>query len=135
MIWSDTGSAAVGGALIGLAAAVLLLTTGKTAGVSGILEGTLLQERGEAGWKATFLAGLLAGGALLSVFAPQSFTAVPQPSIGWAIAGGLLVGFGTRLSGGCTSGHGICGMGRLSTRSFVAVVVFIAAAMLVRMAL
>ncbi len=132
MNWADFGSAAVGGGLIGLSAAVLLITTGKTAGVSGILEGVVLRERGEAGWKLTFLLGLLTGGALLSLFAPASFTSLPHPSIGWAVAGGLLVGFGTRLSGGCTSGHGICGMGHFSTRSVVAVVVFIATAMAVR---
>jgi uncharacterized membrane protein YedE/YeeE len=132
MNWTDIGSATFGGILIGLAAAALLLTTGKTAGVSGVIEGVLLRERGEAGWKLTFLFGLFAGGVLLSFFRPSSFTAFPHPSIAWAIAGGLLVGFGTRLSGGCTSGHGICGLGRLSKRSFVAVVVFMGVAMLVR---
>jgi uncharacterized membrane protein YedE/YeeE len=121
--------------LIGLAAAALLLATGKTAGVSGVLEGVLLRERGEAGWKLTFLLGLFAGGLLLSIFRPSSFTTLPHPSLVWAIAGGLLVGFGTRLSGGCTSGHGVCGLGRLSKRSFVAVIVFMGVAMLVRTAL
>jgi uncharacterized membrane protein YedE/YeeE len=133
--WTDIGSATFGGILIGLSSAALLLTTGKTAGVSGVLEGVLLRERGEAGWKTTFLLGLLAGGVLLTLFRPSSFTSLPHPSIAWAIAGGLLVGFGTRLSGGCTSGHGICGLGRLSRRSFVAVIVFMGVAMLVRMAL
>ncbi|HWI16238.1 MAG TPA: YeeE/YedE thiosulfate transporter family protein [Vicinamibacterales bacterium] len=130
--WADIGSASFGGILIGAAAAALLLATGKTAGVSGVIEGVLLRERGEAGWKLTFLLGLLAGGVLLSLFRPSSFTTLPHPSIGWAIGGGLLVGFGTRLSGGCTSGHGICGLGRLSKRSFVAVLVFMGVAMLVR---
>lgn len=135
MNWPDIGSAAFGGILIGLAAAVLLVTTGKTAGVSGILEGVVLREQGEAGWKTIFLLGLISGGVLLSVWAPSSFTSLPNPSLGWAVGGGLLVGFGTRLSGGCTSGHGICGMGHLSKRSFVAVAVFMAVAMLVRVVL
>jgi uncharacterized membrane protein YedE/YeeE len=130
--WSEFGSAALGGTLIGLASAALLLATGKTAGVSGVLEGALLRERGEAGWKLTFLLGLFAGGVLLSFVRPSSFTTLPHPSIVWAIAAGLLVGFGTRLSGGCTSGHGICGLGRLSKRSFVAVIVFMGVAILVR---
>jgi uncharacterized membrane protein YedE/YeeE len=133
--WTDIGSATFGGILIGLSSAALLLATGKTAGVSGVMEGALLRERGEAGWKTTFLLGLLTGGVLLTLFRPSSFSTLPHPSIVWAIAGGLLVGFGTRLSGGCTSGHGICGLGRLSKRSFVAVIVFMGVAMLVRMVL
>lgn len=133
MDWTEIGPAAFGGALIGLAAAALLLATGKTAGVSGVIEGVLLRERGEAGWKLTFVLGLVTGGVLLSLFRPSSFTTLPHPSIIWAIAGGLLVGFGTRLSGGCTSGHGICGLGRLSKRSFVAVMVFMGVAILVRL--
>jgi hypothetical protein len=129
---TDIGWPLLGGALLGLAAAALLVTTGKTAGVSGILEGVVLAEKGEAGWKLAFLLGLVAGGVLLSVVRPESFTSVPHPSLAWAVAGGLLVGFGTRLSGGCTSGHGVCGIGRLSKRSMVATVVFMSVAMLVR---
>jgi uncharacterized membrane protein YedE/YeeE len=135
MNWTDVGPPLVGGALIGLAAAALLLLTGKTAGVSGILEGVVLREKGEAGWKLAFLLGLLAGGALLVALRPSSFTALEHPSVIWAAIGGVLVGFGTRLSGGCTSGHGVCGIGRLSLRSVVATLVFIGAAMLVRTAL
>jgi uncharacterized membrane protein YedE/YeeE len=111
---------------------MLLVATGKTAGVSGILEGVVLGEKGEAGWKFAFLLGLVAGGGLLSVARPESFTARPHPSPVWAVAGGLFVGFGTRLSGGCTSGHGVCGVGRLSKRSIVATLVFMGVAMLVR---
>ncbi|MEY4095268.1 MAG: hypothetical protein RLZZ53_2467 [Acidobacteriota bacterium] len=135
MNWTDIGLASLGGSLIGLAAVALLVTSGKTAGVSGILEGALLREPGEAGWKVTFLAGLLAGGLLLSLFAPWVFSALPPTSPVIAIAGGLLVGFGTRLSGGCTSGHGVCGMGRLSKRSLVAVIVFMGVGILVRVVL
>ncbi len=135
MNWPDTGSALFGGALIGLAAAALLLVTGKTAGVSGILEGVVVREKGEAGWKLMFLIGLLSGGIALAFFRPSSFSTLPHPSLMWAVAGGLLVGFGTRLSGGCTSGHGVCGVGRLSKRSMIAVAVFMAAGMLVRVVL
>ena len=135
MDWTGIGPALLGGALIGTAAAALLLLTGKTAGVSGILEGAVLREKGEAGWKLAFLAGLLAGGVLLALLRPSSFTQLPHPSLGWAVGGGLLVGFGTRLGGGCTSGHGICGIGRLSKRSLVATIVFMGVAMLVRAAL
>jgi uncharacterized membrane protein YedE/YeeE len=131
----EIGPALFGGALIGFAAAALRLATGKTAGVSGILEGVLLREKGEAGWKLAFLVGLLAGGVLLALFRPSSFTSLPHPALAWAIAGGLLVGFGTRLSGGCTSGHGICGVGSLSKRSIVAMIVFTGVGMLVRAAL
>lgn len=133
MTWTEALPALGGGALIGVAAAALLLLTGKTAGVSGIVEGLLLREKGEMGWKAAFLVGLLAGGALLSWLRPSSFSSLPSPSVGWALAGGLLVGFGTRMGGGCTSGHGVCGLGRLSKRSLVAVLVFMGAGMAVRL--
>ena len=132
MTWTALAPALLGGALIGIAAALLLLLSGKTAGVSGILEGVVLREKGEMAWKAAFLAGLLAGGALLAWLRPQSFSILPHPSLAVALAGGLLVGFGTRLGGGCTSGHGVCGLGRLSKRSLVAVVVFMGVAMIVR---
>ncbi len=121
-----------GGTLIGVAAGALLLATGKTAGVSGILEGVVLREKNEAAWKLTFIAGLLAGGVLLALLRPASFTAVPHPPLASAVVGGTLVGFGTRLSGGCTSGHGICGVGRLSTRSIVAMITFTLTGMLMR---
>jgi uncharacterized protein len=135
MIPSDVAAPLAGGALIGIAAAGLLVLTGKTAGVSGILEGVVLREKGELGWKAAFLGGLLAGGALLLWLRPESFSAGPRPSLAWAVAGGLLVGFGTRLGGGCTSGHGVCGVGRLSKRSLVATCVFMGVGMLVRVIL
>ena len=132
MIWPDVGPPLAGGALIGGAAAALLLLTGKTAGVSGIVDGLLRLEKGECGWKFAFVLGLLAGGAAMAWLRPALFpVAVPAPA--WvAVAAGLLVGFGTRLGGGCTSGHGVCGLGRLSKRSLVATLVFMAAGMLVR---
>ncbi|HZL99040.1 MAG TPA: YeeE/YedE thiosulfate transporter family protein [Planctomycetota bacterium] len=124
------GDALLGGALIGLAAAALLVLTGKTAGVSGIVDGVLRGERGEWRWKAAFLAGLVSGGLLLAWRLPSAL--VDGPPRGWpfVIAGGLLVGFGARLGGGCTSGHGVCGIGRGSLRGVVGTAIFIAAGVL-----
>ncbi len=129
--WTEIAPPLAGGALIGTAAAALLALTGKTAGVSGILDGILRGEKGEFGWKLAFVAGLLAGGAGLLWLRPESFPAAPSGSLGLAVAGGLLVGFGTRLGGGCTSGHGVCGLGRLSRRSLVGTLLFMAVGMLV----
>ncbi len=119
-------SALAGGALIGLASVWLLAANGRIAGVSGILHGLFSPPFGE--WRAWFISGLLlAGLAWQAAGAPvplrQDFSLV------WAAAAGLLVGFGTRMSGGCTSGHGVCGLGRLSARSLVAVCVFMASGM------
>jgi uncharacterized protein len=119
----------LGGALIGLAAAGLLLLKGKTAGVSGVVEGVVRLEKGELGWKLAFVAGLLAGGAAMKALRPESFS-TPSGSLLLAVAAGLLVGFGTRVGGGCTSGHGVCGIGRGSRRAIVATLVFMAAGML-----
>jgi uncharacterized membrane protein YedE/YeeE len=120
-------SALVGGALIGLASVWLLAANGRIAGVSGILHGIFSPP--EAQWRAWFISGLLiAGLAWQAAGAP-----VPLREgfpVGWVAAAGLLVGFGTRMGGGCTSGHGVCGLGRLSARSLVAVCVFMAAGML-----
>jgi uncharacterized membrane protein YedE/YeeE len=120
------GNALLGGALIGLAAAVLLVLTGKTAGVSGIVEGVLGCEKGEWGWKSAFLAGLVSGGLLLAWRMPTALASGPPRAWPLVIAGGVLVGFGARLGGGCTSGHGVCGIGRGSLRGLVGTVVFIA---------
>ena len=118
--------AIAGGALIGLSSAFLLLVNGKGAGISGILGGALAMPRGDLLWRALFIAGLLAGGALLAWRAP-ALLAPSMPRSPLFIAGaGLLVGFGTRLGGGCTSGHGICGIGRFAPRSLLATAIFIA---------
>ena len=119
--------ALIGGGLIGLASVWLLAANGRIAGVSGILHG--LFSPPEAQWRAWFISGLLlAGLAWQAAGAPvplrQGFP------LGWAAAGGLLVGFGTRMGGGCTSGHGVCGLARLSVRSLAAVLVFMASGML-----
>ena len=113
----------------GLAASLLWLLGGRTAGVSGILGGVVPPLRTGWEWRALFLGGLLAGGLLLFWLAPNRL-GVPLQSPGVLIAAGLLVGFGTRLAGGCTSGHGICGIGRLSRASLVATLVFMATGMI-----
>ena len=124
-------SAAIGGALIGLSAVLLMLSTGRIAGISGIFSG-LLNLRGEdKGWRVAFIAGLI----LAPILAGLVGYGMAQPTLpsNWAVivAAGLLVGFGTRLGNGCTSGHGICGIARLSPRSIVATATFMATAMLV----
>src|SRR5450830_1810930 len=123
-------SALVGGLLIGLSASLLLWLNGRIAGVSGVLGGLLPARAGEPAWRLLFLAGLLlgAGGyiALTGVAAPirQGF---PVPLL---LLAGFLTGFGTTRANGCTSGHGVCGLARLSLRSLVATVTFLAAAIL-----
>jgi uncharacterized membrane protein YfcA/uncharacterized membrane protein YedE/YeeE len=118
----------LGGALIGLAAAGLLLFNGRIAGISGIVGGLLHPTRDEVGWRTAFVGGLLAGGALFAATSPELVgPPVSQSGAVLALAGGL-VGIGTRLGGGCTSGHGVCGVSRGSVRSVVATVTFMASA-------
>jgi uncharacterized protein len=117
-------SAAIGGGLIGLSAVLLMLLTGRIAGISGIL-GRLLDWRADdKDWRIAFIAGLI----LAPLMAGWMGYGMPAPKLpaSWSviIAAGLLVGFGTRLGGGCTSGHGICGVARLSTRSITATIIF-----------
>src|SRR5271167_2512707 len=115
-----------GGILIGLSASAMLLLEGKIAGISGIFAGVLNPAKGETAWKACFVAGLLAGGLLLRIFLPTAFDFGIIGPYGMLMIAGLLVGFGTRLGNGCTSGHGVCGISRLSPRSIVATATFIA---------
>ncbi|HHR5902046.1 TPA: YeeE/YedE family protein [Providencia alcalifaciens] len=116
-------SAAIGGILIGLAAAILLILNGRIAGISGILAGVLKPVKGDTAWKLAFIIGILVAPLLFTafVYAPEVTITTSTPLL---IVAGLLVGFGTRLGGGCTSGHGICGMARFSRRSIIAVVIF-----------
>jgi uncharacterized membrane protein YedE/YeeE len=115
-----------GGALIGLAAALFVLANGRVAGVSGVLGGLLTPRRGDIGWRLAFVLGLV-GAPLVYTLA----AALPAPRIDAGstalIAAGLLVGVGTRVGSGCTSGHGVCGMSRLSPRSLVATLLFMGA--------
>jgi uncharacterized membrane protein YedE/YeeE len=117
----------LGGALIGVAASLLLLLDGRVAGVSGIVAGLLQPRPGEWGWRAAFAGGLVSGGVLLAIFQPWTLVPAPAslPVLGLA---GLAVGFGTRMGGGCTSGHGVCGLARFERRSLVATVTFMLAA-------
>jgi uncharacterized membrane protein YedE/YeeE len=119
-------NAVLGGALIGLAVSLLLLFNGKVTGVSGIAGGAIEAGRGDRTWRLLFLAGLVAGGTLLRIFAPDVFAVATRTRIGDYVAAGLLVGFGTLLGNGCTSGHGVCGISRLSPRSLLATATFIA---------
>ncbi|HDF2342150.1 YeeE/YedE family protein [Morganella morganii] len=119
-------SAALGGLMIGIAVAVLLLFNGRIAGISGIFANMFTKQ---SGWRVAFIAGLAGAPWVYRLFAgqPDVVIAAGYPLL---IAAGLLVGFGTRLGNGCTSGHGICGMARLSKRSFAAVAVFMVTAFL-----
>lgn len=118
---------AAGGALIGLSVLVLLAFSGRVAGISGVFGGLVLDgKQGDRLWRVAFLLGLLGGAALISMQWPQ---AIGVPTVGWGglILAGLLVGYGTRMGNGCTSGHGVCGLARFSKRSFVATLSFMGA--------
>ncbi|KQP38795.1 YeeE/YedE [Pseudorhodoferax sp. Leaf274] len=119
-------AALAGGVLIGLAATIFVLFNGRIAGISGILGGLLRPSAGGVGWRLAFLAGLVAAPLAYALAA-----AVPRPQIdaGWGalVAAGLLVGIGTRYGAGCTSGHGVCGLSRLSPRALVATLAFMGA--------
>lgn len=118
-------SSLLGGVLIALGLAGLLFGTNQVIGISGVVAGAL-QNRGDRLWRLCFLAGMLATAALYLHFSPHSFDTKAASSLPMLVLSGLLVGFGTRLSGGCTSGHGVCGIGRFSPRSLVATLIFIA---------
>ena len=115
-----------GGVLIGTAAAMLLLLNGKIAGISGILGGLLRPRGGDIGWRVAFIAGLVAAPLLYQLVTPLPAVQI-DAGTGLLIAAGLLVGLGTRYGSGCTSGHGVCGLSRLSPRSLVATAAFMAA--------
>lgn len=123
--------AAAGGALIGTASVILLWLNGRIAGVSGIMNGVFSETRPEVGWRVAFIVGLIAGGLVYQWVTGNSLIGRSDYPIWMTILAGLLVGFGTRLGSGCTSGHGICGIGRLSLRSIVATAVFVLIGMLV----
>lgn len=116
----------VGGALIGIAALLLLLLNGRILGVSGILGGMLQPYKKGESWRYFFLLGMGLGGLVILALHPTAFEISVFRTPGAIILAGLLVGFGTRLGSGCTSGHGVCGVSRLSPRSIVATITFIA---------
>lgn len=121
--------AVAGGLAIGLAVTILLLFNGRIAGISGIIGGLFRLQRGDIGWRIAFISGLV-----LSVTIWNIFFALPEIRIETShlmlLLAGLLVGYGTRLGSGCTSGHGVCGLSRGSIRSFAATAIFILTAML-----
>lgn len=123
-------SGLVGGLLIGLAVALMLLLNGRLAGISGIVGGLPTPKVGDVGWRVAFVAGLLSGPLVyvLATGGPATVDVLASPPA--LLAGGLLVGFGTRMGSGCTSGHGLCGLALLSLRSLVATAVFFGVAML-----
>ena len=127
---TDAIAPLAGGALIGAAASLLLLGTGRLAGISGIFNGVLQPRAGDVGWRATFLAGLLLGGVLLNLLAPDLIAGSESRSLLATGLGGVIVGFGVRRGNGCTSGHGVCGVSRLSRRSIVATLTFIGVGMI-----
>ena len=118
-----------GGILIGISASMMLLFSGRIAGVSGIFGGMLFQQGKERAWRLSFITGLIVGGILLYTINAEFFENSSGRSLLAINIAGLLVGIGTRIGGGCTSGHGVCGIGRLSVRSIVATVTFVFAGM------
>lgn len=117
----------IGGVLIGAAVSIMLLFNGRITGISGIVSGLLDLKTLDKNWRVLFLAGLLIGGVIFRFLSPESFTLISNAqTIDYVIAG-FLVGFGTLMGNGCTSGHGVCGISRMSVRSILATVTFIAA--------
>ena len=119
-------SALAGGILIGIAAAMFVFLNGRVAGISGILGGLLSPAKGDVGWRLAFVGGLVAAPLLYALLADQPAIRI-DAGFGVLVAAGLLVGIGTRYGSGCTSGHGVCGLSRLSPRSLVATLTFMAA--------
>jgi uncharacterized membrane protein YedE/YeeE len=121
-------SALLGGVLVGLSASLFLLANGRVAGISGIVGGLLERSERDTDWRVAFVLGLVVAGLVSALAFPGAFDAAPLRSVGVTAVAGLLVGFGSRMGNGCTSGHGICGLSRLSIRSLVAVMTFMATA-------
>jgi len=126
--WNEftPGPALIGGMLIGLAAAMFALLNGRVAGISGVLGGLLKPTRGDIGWRVAFVAGLVGASLVYGLFATLPAMQI-DASYGALVIAGLLVGVGTRYGSGCTSGHGVCGLSRLSLRSLVATLAFMSA--------
>jgi uncharacterized membrane protein YedE/YeeE len=119
-------SSLMGGILLGITAGALFLNSGRILGITGILEGLLAPKSDDSSWRLVFLLGMFAAPLAAKLLLPEGLLHVPRIDASWAmvIAAGLLVGFGTRWGAGCTSGHGICGLSRLSVRSLVATLSF-----------
>ena len=119
----------VGGVLLGMASAMFILLNGRILGISGILGGLLPAKAGDASWRITFLLGLFVSPLVMKALAPAEFLHAPRidANMAMVVVAGLLVGVGTRYGSGCTSGHGVCGLSRLSPRSMAATGLFMAA--------
>ena len=115
----------LGGVLIGVSSGIMLLFNGRTTGISGIFSGLLFKREHEETWRSYFLAGLIFGGFVLQYLNPELFENTTSRSLLVLVTSGLLVGIKSKLGRGCTSGHGVCGIGRLSVTSLVATVVFV----------
>lgn len=122
--------ALAGGVLIGLASVLLLWSNGRIAGISGISGGLIGAPAGDRLWRLLFIAGLMLGALLWTLISGHHLVIQPQAGLGLTLLGGVLVGYGTRLSGGCTSGHGVCGLSRHSPRSLAATLIFMSVAAL-----
>lgn len=119
-------AALIGGGIIGVAVSIMLYFNGRVSGISGIIQGVLFPKKNEVSWRLLFLVGILSGGVILKLWHPSAFVSLSNNmSLYDYAAAGLLVGFGTLLGNGCTSGHGVCGISRLSMRSILATIVFI----------
>jgi len=123
-------SGLAGGLLIGLSTALLMLMNGRIAGISGIVGGLLARKGSEVAWRAMFAGGLLLGAVAYVLAMEEAFPVIVEESLPIMVAAGLLVGLGSRLGSGCTSGHGVSGIARLSRRSIVATLVFMGTAIL-----
>ncbi|HET9236359.1 MAG TPA: YeeE/YedE family protein [Oligoflexus sp.] len=126
----DWINALLGGVIIGGAVSLMLLLNGRVTGISGIINGVLSPVKGDTGWRVLFVLGLVLGGFAVRAMNPEVFSGQLDTGLGSTVIAGLLVGFGTVMGSGCTSGHGVCGISRLSPRSLVATMAFIAAGML-----
>ncbi|MCB0341777.1 MAG: YeeE/YedE family protein [Pseudobdellovibrionaceae bacterium] len=127
MEWGTIIEALIGGGLIGLAVSIMLIFNGRVTGISGIFDGAITLKTIRSGdylWRLTFLAGLIAGGVILLLFYQPAFSWDDSYNLATVAVAGFLVGFGTLMGNGCTSGHGICGVSRMSPRSIVATLSF-----------
>lgn len=123
-------NALIGGGIIGTAVSLMLLWNGRVTGISGIVNGILTPAKGDTAWRGFFVGGLLSGGLATKILNPEAFTGALTTDTWTIVVAGLLVGFGTILGSGCTSGHGVCGISRLSPRSLVATAAFMTAGIL-----
>jgi hypothetical protein len=126
----DWINALLGGVIIGVAVSLMLLMNGRVTGISGIINGALTKVKGDTQWRVFFIGGLFLGGLALNLINPAFFTNELNTEAWTTVLAGLFVGFGTILGSGCTSGHGVCGISRMSPRSIVSTVVFIVAGIL-----